>query len=99
MENRKDMSSLGSARLFVSGRVQGVGFRNFTQRKATNLHLAGTVRNLADGRVEIEVDGTREKIEALIQLLRQGPPRSEVADVSVSWRDKPSQAHRFSIVY
>jgi acylphosphatase len=51
-------------RIQVSGRVQGVGFRWFTRRAAEQLGLAGRVRNLPDGRVEIEVAGSPERLEA-----------------------------------
>ncbi len=48
------------ARILVAGRVQGVGFRAFAARTATRLDLVGGVRNLDDGRVELEVEGRRD---------------------------------------
>ena len=55
------------ARIFVGGRVQGVGFRAFAARTATRLDLVGGVRNLDDGRVELDVEGRRTVIEALLR--------------------------------
>ena len=62
--------------IFVTGRVQGVGFRFFTQQQATKLHLNGSVRNLADGRVEIIVSGEQRPLQQFTQWLEQGGPRS-----------------------
>jgi acylphosphatase len=66
-------------RIWVSGVVQGVGFRWFTRRAALEVGgLAGRVRNLPDGRVEVEVVGEPERIEAFRRRLRQGPSESRV---------------------
>lgn len=88
-----------AAHVFVSGRVQGVGFRNFTREQALQLQLRGYTRNLSDGRVEIEVEGERETIERLIQNLWQGPPRSNVTDVEVTWREPVSLFDQFSVLF
>ena len=65
----------------VRGRVQGVGFRNFVQREATALKLAGWVRNLDDGRVEVFAQGPAAALDALQGRLWQGPRWAEVRDV------------------
>jgi acylphosphatase len=57
---------------WVTGRVQGVGFRWWTRARALEIGLAGWARNLDDGRVEVVAEGTREGTEALLALL-QGP--------------------------
>lgn len=73
------MSDRRAFRIWVNGRVQGVGFRWFTRRAAQEVgSLAGRVRNLPDGRVEVEVAGEPERVEALRQRLRQGPSGSRV---------------------
>ncbi len=69
--------------IVVTGRVQGVGFRHFTVRRARNLGLCGWVRNLPDGRVEAAVQGPDESVETLIDLLRTGPAASEVTDLKI----------------
>jgi acylphosphatase len=68
-------------RMWVSGKVQGVGFRWFTRNAARELGLAGCVRNLPDGRVEAEAAGEPERLEAFRARLRQGPPGSRVTDL------------------
>ncbi|MCO5087764.1 MAG: acylphosphatase [Methylobacteriaceae bacterium] len=72
-----------AVRIFVSGRVQGVGFRYFVAGEARALGLAGFVRNLRDGRVEAEVSGSAARIEALIAACRRGPPGSRVDRVEI----------------
>jgi acylphosphatase len=57
---------------FVKGQVQGVGFRWWTRARALELGLVGTATNLADGRVEVVAEGSRESVEALLRQLR-GP--------------------------
>jgi acylphosphatase len=69
----------------VSGRVQGVGFRFFVVQHARRLGLAGSVRNLADGRVEVRARGERAALELLLDQLRQGPRLSRVEGVAVEW--------------
>ena len=71
-------------RVLVSGRVQGVGFRYFVAGEARALGLAGFVRNLRDGRVEAEVCGPADKVEALIAACRRGPPGSRVDGVEIA---------------
>jgi acylphosphatase len=64
--------------VFVTGRVQGVGFRNFTEREAKVLRLTGFVKNLADGRVEAVVEGPADKVAALLEKLKVGPRSAQV---------------------
>jgi acylphosphatase len=68
-------------RFRVSGRVQGVGFRWFTREAGRELGLAGRVRNLPDGRVEVAAVGGRERLEAFRERLRQGPPGARVTGI------------------
>jgi acylphosphatase len=70
------------ARLYlVSGRVQGVGFRQFVSRAARIEGLHGWVRNLPDGRVEIQAEGDREALDRFERHVRQGPPAAHVDDL------------------
>jgi acylphosphatase len=68
-------------RIFVEGRVQGVGFRAFLVRQANALGLAGWARNRADGSVEALVAGPEAAIAALVDAARRGPLLSKVAAV------------------
>jgi acylphosphatase len=82
-------SQASSAYVLVTGRVQGVGYRWFCRSHATALALRGWARNRRDGAVELEVVGPRERIEQLVERLREGPPASEVGDVAVHWLPAP----------
>jgi acylphosphatase len=65
-------------RWLIRGRVQGVGFRYFAQRSAAQLGLAGYVRNLDDGRVEVYAIGPEAKLSELAGVLHRGPRWAEV---------------------
>jgi acylphosphatase len=65
-------------RWFVSGRVQGVGFRYFAQQTAGLLSLTGYARNLDDGRVEVYAAGPKDKLDEFAARLRQGPRWADV---------------------
>lgn len=68
-------------RYYVSGIVQGVGYRFFVQRVADDLRLSGYVRNLFDGRVEVLATGTAAQLAKLRQELERGPWLSSVSEV------------------
>ena len=68
-------------RYLVSGEVQGVGFRFFTQRVAAHHQVVGYVRNLPDGRVEAHAEGTPESIEGFKHDLAAGPQYARVEQV------------------
>lgn len=86
-----------AAHILVSGIVQGVGYRYWTERTARQLGLHGWVRNLDDGRVEIYVEGEPHRIRALIEQAKTGPRSAEVSDVSIRAVDTPAGAHAFEI--
>lgn len=80
------------AHVYISGFVQGVGFRHFIRREMARLGLLGWVQNLPagrqggpDGRVEAVFHGPKEDIEKMIALCRKGPFLAEVEDVTVEW--------------
>ncbi len=66
----------------VSGRVQGVGFRNFVYKRAGPLGVQGLVRNLEDGRVEILAAGTSEALREFENTIAKGPAHAFVSSVS-----------------
>jgi acylphosphatase len=70
-----------ASRYFVSGAVQGVGFRYFTQNAAAELHLTGYVRNLRDGRVEVFAIGTPPQLAQFRAILERGPHFASVNEV------------------
>ena len=68
----------------ISGRVQGVGYRAFTRRRAEELKLKGWVRNLKDGRVEAVAQGSDDGLNAFAKSLWQGASHGQVDNVSVN---------------
>ena len=97
MSSSFPQSDLVAAEIFVSGMVQGVGYRFFTQRAAEELQLSGWVRNLSDGRVQAEVEGPRLRIEELLLRLRVGPRLSSVTGVAVAWKTASGAARGFLV--
>jgi acylphosphatase len=69
--------------IYVSGKVQGVFFRDNTVEVAKKLGITGWVRNLNDGRVEIVAEGSKEKLEEFIEWLKKGPIFSKVVDLTI----------------
>jgi acylphosphatase len=82
--------------LWLSGRVQGVGFRYYARRQAATLGLGGFVRNLSDRRVEVVAEGPVAEIETFLQALREGPPGAVVREVVTVW-EPPSGETTFVI--
>jgi len=81
----------------VTGRVQGVGYRWFAQAEADRLNLGGSVRNLPDGAVAVEAEGSRHKLLELLTRLRQGPPAARVERVDAEWLSPHGQT-KFQIL-
>ena len=74
--------------VFISGRVQGIGFRQFIKSKANRFNLRGWVRNLPDGRVEGMFAGERKNIDEVLDYCRKGPFLAEVRKIEVDWNSK-----------
>jgi len=89
----------GRARLhlIVSGRVQGVGFRFSANDEAKDLALAGWVRNVASGGVEIVAEGKRENLQMLAAWAHLGPPSAHVTAVREDWLDFTGEFTEFRI--
>jgi acylphosphatase len=75
--------------VLVTGRVQGVGYRYFTEDAANHFALTGWVSNRFDGSVELEAQGEPADIEEFLARLRMGPPLSHVVDLRVN--DLPTE--------
>jgi acylphosphatase len=73
--------------LLITGRVQGVGYRDWMAREAGRLGLSGWVRNRADGKVEAVVGGSEPAVEALLTLVRRGPVLARVDAVDERFWD------------
>lgn len=85
------------AQVVVRGIVQGVNYRWFTQRRASDLGLTGFVRNAPDGSVQATIEGTREKIELLLETMRVGPSAAVVESVAVEWHAPSGEFDRFEV--
>ena len=85
--------------VLVSGRVQGVSFRAYTQQSARALGLKGYARNLADGDVEIVAEGDEEALQKLLEWARHGPTGAVVRDIRVEYSAPSSTFQDFSIRY
>jgi acylphosphatase len=84
-------------RVIVRGEVQGVFFRDSTQREARSRGLAGWVRNRSDGTVEAVFEGPPDAVEAMIEWCRSGPSRAEVEDMEVTMEDEPDGLEGFEV--
>jgi acylphosphatase len=84
-------------RFLIRGRVQGVGFRYFTDRCATELGIFGYVKNLWDGSVEVYAVGTESAVEDLKRQLAEGPRSSRVTSVDESDERVDERYRRFII--
>jgi acylphosphatase len=85
------------AHVFISGRVQGVGYRYFVKSNAKKFSLVGWVRNTEDGGVEAVFQGDEKIIEQMIDLCKQGPMFSEVKHVGFEWEEVKDTYPNFSI--
>jgi len=90
------MSDTAAVHLFVHGRVQGVFYRAKTQKKAEGLGLTGWVKNCDDGSVEIHAEGSKVKLEELIEWCRKGPVLASVSNMDLNWVESEG-LHSFDI--
>jgi acylphosphatase len=76
------MTRATTVRLRISGRVQGVAYRDWTERQASLLALSGWVRNRRDGSVEAVLSGPEDAVRDMVERCRRGPPLARVAAIS-----------------
>jgi acylphosphatase len=86
------------AHVYISGRVQGVFFRNSVADLAETLSVAGWVRNLSDGRVETLLEGEKDNVGKVVEFCRRGPPGAYVRDLEVKWEKWRGEFCGFKIV-
>ncbi len=80
-------------KVIVTGRVQGVFFRASTLEQAQRVGVTGSVENLPDGAVAIDIQGTRENVEEVVRWVHRGPPAAMVQSVSVR-SETPTDKHK-----
>lgn len=93
------MSDLGRLHGVVCGRVQGVAFRYFTQQTARVNGVSGWVRNLPNGDVEFEAQGTEEAMKEFVRFVRQGPALARVVDARIVQMEPVAGEQGFVIRY
>ena len=86
-----------AAEILVEGRVQGVGYRVFAQRRAQGRGLTGYAVNLHDGRVKVRVEGDRPRIDEYVRDLEGGPPLARIDRVTVTTLPYTGQYRDFSV--
>ena len=87
-----------SLRLLVSGRVQRVGYREACRQEAERLGLKGWVRNLADGRVELQACGEVESLKQLFEWCHRGPWLARVTEIREAEAETPCTGETFSVL-
>ena len=85
-------------RIFYSGSVQGVGFRYTARSTATGFEVAGTVRNLPDGRVELIAEGARGELEAFRVAVRESGLDHFIRNEDIAWSEATGEYRGFEIV-
>lgn len=83
--------------IWVTGRVQGVGFRAFVQQTAMLIGLTGWVRNVGSNMVETLAEGEREKVERFVQAVKRGPRLSRVEDAREEWETATGEFTTFLV--
>jgi acylphosphatase len=87
------------AHVFVTGRVQGVYFRQNAKQVATRHEITGWVRNLDDGRVEAIFEGDEMSVNEVIEWCHVGPPKAQVDDVAVKFEKYAGEFADFNVNY
>jgi acylphosphatase len=83
------------AHVYISGFVQGVGFRAYIRSKARKLGVTGWTRNLSDGRVEAVLQGEKKLVEKIISYCSHGPFFANVTNVVVDWEEEKEKYNEF----
>lgn len=86
------------AYVLITGRVQGVMFRESTRQEALKAGVTGMVRNIPDGRVEAIFEGDRAAVLRMIEWCKHGPPAARVEDVQVLWEPYRGDFANFRII-
>lgn len=85
--------------IYISGRVQGVGFRAFIRSQAAVLDIKGWAKNLLDGRVEVVIQGEKNKITKMIKKLKKGPSFARVENLEIKAEQELDDFNDFKIKF
>ena len=94
----KGREKMKQAHIFISGSVQGVGYRFFIKSWAKTFGVVGWVKNSPEGKVEAVFQGDEKSVEDLIAKCRKGPFLAEVKDVAVNWEEGGDEFGDFRVV-
>ena len=83
--------------IFISGRAQGVFFRDGMRKQAQKLGIFGWVRNLEDGRVEAVLEGEKEKVEKILEWAKKGPMFARVDNIDIQWQEYKNEFQNFEV--
>lgn len=84
-----------TAKIIVRGVVQGVGYRYFCYRKASEYGLSGYAKNLFNGDVELEIEGEKNLVQDYLKELKIGPSRSKVTSIDVDFNEYQNKYNEF----
>lgn len=87
------------AHVFIGGRVQGVSYRYYTTRQASDKGIHGWVKNLADGRVEAVFEGPEARVQEMVDWCHHGSPAAQVEHVEVNWSEATGEFSDFHVRY
>ncbi len=87
------------AHVVVSGRVQGVYYRQNAVKQAQKLGLSGWIRNLSDGKVEAVFEGGKENVEKIVNWAKKGPFFSRVSSLKIDWQEYKGEFNNFGVKY
>jgi acylphosphatase len=87
-----------SVRIYISGTVQGVFFREFIKENAEKLNVRGFARNLEDGRVEVFAEGNDADVEKMIEICKHGPKQAQIKKTEVK-EEKFQDLKNFKILH
>jgi acylphosphatase len=85
-------------RFFISGSVQGIGYRQWLKHQAEKVRITGWVKNRTDGSVEAVVSGDDQNVDALIRRARKGPPLTHVVDITIAPYTRKETFSSFSVL-
>lgn len=85
--------------IWLTGRVQGVGFRAFVQQSGVLFGLTGWVRNVGDDTVETVAEGLRDKLEKFSEAVKKGPRAGRVDEATIEWETASGEFKNFGVKY
>ena len=83
--------------VIISGKVQGVFYRDFIQKNANALGITGWVRNNPDGTVEVVAEGEKTPLESLLEKCKEGPGGAVATNVQVEWTEGTNEFRQFDV--